>query len=329
LTAPGIWPQEFNRRVTGSGGTPAGLGYSNVTTVGDEKESSPTTNFDGFGGWTYAMYDGTAYTTAGHILTGTFDKDATDVGSLYTDGTNQWQIIYATSGNVLKIGIYNNGSQPTPAASGTLTWVTGGTHHSNIVYTASTNEPISPFWDTKNNKFDFTAWATRNGVASLNMVYVLLSWNSLGEGSTPVTTFTYQNDIQTFLNQLHTDFPSAVVRLVGIEAPSVNGGLGASYGANSGLSQYYNTLVTMNNNNKMLQALADNSSYSSWVKYIGTAAQFDSENNMSQSLTPVNTRNATTENRGTNGVHPATQGYYQIADAVYREFIAWLSSSSN
>jgi len=35
----------------------------------------------------------------------------------------------------------------------------------------------------------------------------------------------------------------------------------------------------------------------------------------------VNSRNSTTEVRGTNGIHPATSGYYQIADAVYRDFV--------
>lgn len=36
----------------------------------------------------------------------------------------------------------------------------------------------------------------------------------------------------------------------------------------------------------------------------------------------VNTRNSAKEWLDTNGVHPDTSGYYQIADVVYRNFIA-------
>lgn len=36
----------------------------------------------------------------------------------------------------------------------------------------------------------------------------------------------------------------------------------------------------------------------------------------------VNTRNSVKEWLDTNGVHPDTSGYYQIADVVYRNFIA-------
>lgn len=35
----------------------------------------------------------------------------------------------------------------------------------------------------------------------------------------------------------------------------------------------------------------------------------------------VNSRSAKTEKVGTNGVHPSTEGYYQIADVVYRNVI--------
>ena len=39
---------------------------------------------------------------------------------------------------------------------------------------------------------------------------------------------------------------------------------------------------------------------------------------MPETATQVNTRNAKTEERGTNGVHPDQTGYLQIADVIYR-----------
>ena len=54
------------------------------------------------------------------------------------------------------------------------------------------------------------------------------------------------------------------------------------------------------------------------VDFINIAGQFDSENNIITSTRQVNVRNSKTEVYGANGVHPAYEGYMQIADAVYR-----------
>jgi hypothetical protein len=51
------------------------------------------------------------------------------------------------------------------------------------------------------------------------------------------------------------------------------------------------------------------------------SGQFDSDYNMPHAHKCVNTRSSETEIVGTNGVHPMVEGYYQIADAVYRNMI--------
>lgn len=40
----------------------------------------------------------------------------------------------------------------------------------------------------------------------------------------------------------------------------------------------------------------------------------------------VNTRSDITYTLGTNGVHPATNGYYQIGDAFFRKLVAILNN---
>lgn len=40
----------------------------------------------------------------------------------------------------------------------------------------------------------------------------------------------------------------------------------------------------------------------------------------------VNTRSEVTYTLGTNGVHPSTQGYYQIGDAFFRKLVAILDN---
>ena len=98
--------------------------------------------------------------------------------------------------------------------------------------------------------------------------------------------------------------------------------MGTNYGAGSGiLPHFYKTLRSVNGYNLALQAMCNEAAYSSFCRFISIAPQFDSEYNMQSTNRPVNTRNSTTEYFGTNGVHPDTEGYYQIADAVYRDFI--------
>ena len=318
LTTGGTWPAEFYRRLTKTGGTPAGLGYSNITFIGDNPMPGYTTTqaFTGWGGWTWQRYAGIDYTTSGHVLTGTFDKDITDVGATYTDGTTTWTIEYAVGG----LKIHGTG---TLASSGTLTHVSGGTHTSNIVYTAKTDEPMTPFWTTGTGRFSFADWATRNGYSTIDEAYILLGWNGLSTPNKYLATdhTTMIAYAKVFLDKLHADFPSCKVRIIGLQVPSPLGGLGANYGASSEYTKYYAELRSVNGLRLAYQSLANEAGYSSWVKYLDLASQFDSEYNMPYSATAVNSRNSTTENLGTNGVHPATSGYYQIADVVYRDFI--------
>lgn len=104
---------------------------------------------------------------------------------------------------------------------------------------------------------------------------------------------------------------------------SVNGGMGANYGATGVYSDDYGMFTTAFNLNKAYQEFADNDDYSSFVEYVDIACQFDTDYNMQSGNKYVNTRNtAVTEVIGTNGVHPDTTGYYQIADVVFRNIVA-------
>ena len=109
---------------------------------------------------------------------------------------------------------------------------------------------------------------------------------------------------------------------MGVQVPSINGGMGANYGATgSGYADGYGMIETALNMNKAYQDFANTDEYSSFVEFINVSSQFDSENNMPQAPHAVNTRNTETEMRGTNGVHPAESGYYQIGDIVYRNVV--------
>lgn len=69
---------------------------------------------------------------------------------------------------------------------------------------------------------------------------------------------------------------------------------------------------------KALENLCLSEKYSDFVRYVDTKAQFDGDYNYPTTEVPVNSRNPQTEIIQSNGVHPNTYGYLQIADAFYR-----------
>lgn len=74
--------------------------------------------------------------------------------------------------------------------------------------------------------------------------------------------------------------------------------------------------------NKAYQDLANEVELSDFVEFVNVSSQFDSEYNMPYTTKPVNTRNSITEFVGINDVHPDINGYGQIADVVFRNFVS-------
>ena len=193
-------------------------------------------------------------------------------------------------------------------SSGALTWVSGGdgSDNTSIVYTSYTTESSNPFWNNAVNKVDFLNYATNLGVKTIDYCYILLGWNSTNDSET-VT----KDNIRTFINNLRASFPNCKITLLGLQVPSIDG-FGANYGCNWNYMDKLKFVFNYNKWNLEVSKEFDN------VDFINISGQFDSENNMQTGTRQVNIRNSKTEVYGTNGVHPATEGYLQIADAVYR-----------
>ncbi len=78
---------------------------------------------------------------------------------------------------------------------------------------------------------------------------------------------------------------------MGIQIPSLNGGIGASYGATgTGYADQYGLVRTVFNMNKAYQDWCNESAYSSFLEFVNISTQFDSENNMPSSDVPVNSK---------------------------------------
>ena len=311
LTFSGLWCIEANRRLTGSGGTPSGKGLANISFKG--KRTVGNTGFFGMGGWTWYNYI---------IAGGNWWKitvsgvSSISYGATYKDVSNNE--FYVLEVNITEgsgyISVRNVSGTATP--SGTLTKVSGSGDATITVITATSDE-ANPFWS--NGAIDFTTYANNYCDGQIDAIYMLMGWNGLIPHQTDFTDT--KTLIRTFINAYHSQFPNGIFKIMGIQLPSLNGGLSA-YGANGGYADMYGMVVSAMNLNKSYQELANEAEYSSFVEYIDVASQFDSENNMPETDKIVNIRASKTEKVGINGVHPATEGYNQIADVVFRNFVA-------
>lgn len=295
---------ELYRRLTDSGGTPAGDNLSNITFVGT-RQTSTGVKYEGYGGYTYAIYN-SAGTDLGFywVTVAAHSKTAADQKSIFVDANSkQWQLeTIETLRLKMKRYGHTDGEMP---ASGTLTYVSGGSNTDNIVFSASEEQSGNPFYI--GSSVDFTAYCTAMGITGLDYCYVLLGWNSTSDSET-----TIKNAVRAFIGNLRADYPNCKIAIMGITPPSEDG-LGANYGCDW---SYFDSLTFMHNTNAWYEEVV--AEYTNAI-FIDTSAQFDGEFNMQLNTRDVNPRNSTyTEIYGINGVHPGDPGYLQMADAAYR-----------
>ena len=316
LTTGGIWVSELHRRITGTGGNPNADNLSNVNFIGSRQING--TGYEGYGGWTFNSYNTENVNSNTRIITCTHSKNSNDQHSVYRDTTGAtWKLETIEETTIRIIAVSGEGRNFPD--SGTLKWVSGGINHDDIVYTSQVEAPGNPFWDTAKNKVDFEGYASKNGVADIHYMYVLLGWNSASDLEEK-----YKNDVRIFINNVLSAFPNCKIVLMGLQLPARDG-LGANYGATGIYSRYFDLMRHVWNLDKWYKDIS--LEFPNKVTTINITGQFDTENNMPESTRTVNARNSKEETYQTNGVHPDTAGYYQIADAAYRDLINKLQAS--
>lgn len=319
LTAGGEWTGELLRMLSQSGGTPAGLNLPNIDFIGTVDKGSGN-RFEGYGGKTWDWFISETLNTDAIFTVASHDKDGSDLVSIWIDdNARQWKletILGATSLEFSRVG-----HSSLPPASGDLTHVSGGVHTSTIVYSSFAGGAVNPFYNVGAGQLDIANYISINGFSTVDVVYALMTWNTMdGRRQDAIDHDTLITRAKIWIDDLHSSFPICKVKLMGIQLPSINGGLAASYGdANSGYGNYYDLVLTVNGLNLAYQDLANEPAYSGFVEFLNVSIQFDNENNMPEALEPVNSRSSKTELRGTNGVHPTDDGYGQIADVAFKD----------
>lgn len=315
LTSAGTWCRELDRRITGNDGNPSGLGLTNVIFAGQMKND--TTGYFGKGGWQWSDY-----TTSGRNAYRFYINSVTSVsvGAIYSNNGNTFTVIEVNitdgSGSIL---CSVDSLTPAPQSSGFLT-KTNGDGDLSLVYSSVSQDSQNPLWDYEANKMTFKPYVDKYCNGKVDVVITLLSWNGQTAHRTDFSTVI--TEIKKFANTLHEEYPSAKLKICGIQIPSVNGGMGANYGAVGNYGDWYGMLETCLNQNDAFQDFANLSEYSDYVEFINISSQVDSEYNMPYKMKNVNIRSEEQEMVGTNGVHPSDSGYYQIADAVFRNIVA-------
>lgn len=327
LTSSGNWCKEALRRLTETGGTPAGLGLSNIRFIGTKKNGE--CGYEGYGGWTWASYlNAPTATRLGMWVYGFHDKDSTDQHSLWEDSSGNIWSMETIEESRIKFTRYQDHTAPMPIGTGTLHHYQNAAHTADINYNETVYAEGNPFWDSDEGQVNFRTYCERNGFDRVDYMVTLLSWNGMAGSqyaSSETLIANHVTNAKKLIRILHEQYPKAKVKMMGIQLPSVNGGCGQSYGANGQYSNWYGLVRAVMNMNLAYQAMANEEEFRDYVEFIDISAQFDSEYNMPRQAKPVNTRSSTTEQIGTNGVHPATEGYYQIGDAAYRALIPELT----
>ncbi len=186
---------------------------------------------------------------------------------------------------------------------------TGGWAYSSYLSTTNTTNPF-----LYNGAINFSSYCAELGISKINQCYILLGWNMAGYSEDA-----FKTDAKAFIDLLIAHNSAMKIVLVGIQIPSIDG-LGDNYGAKGTYSKYRALQEYVFNVDKWnLDIAAD---YPNNVSTISIAGQFDTENNMPTTTKAVNARSTKTFEMQNNGIHPATEGYYQIADAAYRKFTA-------
>lgn len=175
----------------------------------------------------------------------------------------------------------------------------------------------NPFWNNETKTIDFKHYIKENNFPVPDIIFTFLTGNGLYE---PYSNqfLHHRKYARVFLEQLHKDFPEAMIGIMGVELPCVNGGVTACYGASGYYHDWYGYAVTVFNYDKWLEELTYEDEYKSFMVYSDMKCQFDSENNYPYEMVKVNNRSQVLEKIGINGLHPSLDGYKQIGDAFYR-----------
>lgn len=328
LTFNGVWPYEGYRRFTKDDGEPKGLGFKDTLNfIGTMKKEE--VGYEGYGGWQWRHFvtnEAVSTTSSVWVEVDSHNLDENDQHSTWKSNNLNW-ILESIEDKKLKFKRGPGNFSCLPTIGEVFENVEGGINKEDIKIKKYYFEKGNPFYDEELKGPNFKKYCLDNNFEGIDYVYILLTWN--GQFKPYNHDFShFEPYIVSILDRIHFDYPDAKVRLIGIQSPSINGGIAANYGANGFYHDVYGEVSTAYNYNEYLENLCSRANYVSYCKYIDMKAQFDVEYNMPSAMFKVNARCEELERIGTNGVHPTMSGYLQIGDVFYRALVSDMEKES-
>jgi lysophospholipase L1-like esterase len=195
----------------------------------------------------------------------------------------------------------------------------------NYLYNASFSVNTNAFWNPGTSKFDlayylsqnnFNAAQTANGVDATGsnlVIYLMIGWNDIGASGYGV------DQAGIYLNQMldiiHTSHPNCKIKLLGLTQPASTF---IRSGAATNSSKYWmnDKIVPLA---KKWQSVAD--ARSAYVEFIPNAPFFNPLECFVTISKKLHNRSNTNVNYVNELPHPNDQGYGQIADVAFMNFL--------
>ena len=330
-TSGGQWVAELKKRLTTSSGTPTtkdgstlftpiGFSIPNINFVG--RKVANGVNLEATGGYNFKTYiqDGVAYV---RFFFTQEQAPTLAIGDTYTDGTT---IFTAEEINIPDLsqlqGYYGNINFSVailPVNVGLILTRVSGSGDASVTASAYSMSG-NPF--VNNGVIDIQNYADTYCNGQIDIVYTELFGNGLvKQYQTDFTeTFSY---MQSFVDMILADFPGCKFCINIMQNKDEKGGLGVNYGAGTNEYAYpYGLKYGCHNLLVKLQEYIKDNNLENTIFIVNTLNEFDCENDYRQTQKQVNPRSGVTEIFGVNGAHPSDIGYYQMADAAVRAFIA-------
>ena len=325
LTFNGVWPYEGYRRFTKNDGEPSGLGFGDVLNViGTCKKEE--VGYEGYGGWQWRHFvnnEAVSTTSSIWVEVDSHTLNENDQHSIWQSDKLKW-VLESIEEKKLKFKRGEGNYSCLPII---------GEEFIDLEKSRTLKvkkyyfEKGNPFYDEEIKGPNFKKYCLDNNFEGIDYVYILLTWN--GQYTPYNRDFShFEPFIVEILKRLRRDYPNVKVRLIGIQSPSIDGGIAANYGASGLYSDVFGEVTTAYNYDEYLEELCNKEEFKDYCRYIDMKAQFDVEYNMPSEMTKVNARSTVLEKIGTNGVHPTMSGYLQIGDVFYRALVRDMNDES-
>lgn len=276
---------------------------------------------EGRGGWTVNDYYGIGRVL--YVINVSGLTTAPSVNAVYSQGGVNYTVVEVNmTGGSGYFSLQSSSSNRAVDASGTLTKASGSGDDS-IAYSSSSTTSTNPFYnpDPTVKKFDIGYYLSQTGQTLIDndWIFFQLGINDVF-GITSQTdavnkTNTMLSQMTEIIDNIHTYNANIRIGLVVTFPPAGQDAFGTNYSLGQTSEKYTKTgLLTWQK--KLIETFDNTTSWNSKTYLVSAHLNIDTEYNYPSSQVAPNARysGSLTVDFQSNGVHPASSGYAQIAD---------------